>query len=68
VGFPFLGTIPKAVQALQEKGMHRKVQLIVSRGIRNGTDEAKAMALTVEAAAMARVPLAGTTWIPGQQY
>jgi len=26
------------------------------------------VALTVEAAAMARVPLAGTNWIPGQQY
>jgi methylamine---glutamate N-methyltransferase subunit C len=25
------------------------------------------MALTVEAAAMARVPLAGTDWIPGQR-
>ena len=24
--------------------------------------------LTVESAAMARVPLAGTSWIPGQQY
>ena len=24
-------------------------------------------ALTIEAAAMARVPLAGTNWIPGQQ-
>jgi len=26
------------------------------------------VALTVEAAAMARIPLAGTSWIPGQQY
>jgi len=26
------------------------------------------VALTVESAAMARVPLAGTSWIPGQQY
>ncbi|MEO9275482.1 glutamate synthase-related protein [Marinomonas sp. 5E14-1] len=26
------------------------------------------VALNVEAAAMARVPLAGTNWIPGQQY
>ncbi|HAD31209.1 MAG TPA: FMN-binding glutamate synthase family protein, partial [Methylophaga sp.] len=25
------------------------------------------VALTVESAAMARVPLAGTNWIPGQQ-
>jgi transposase InsO family protein len=26
------------------------------------------VALTVESAAMARVPLAGTSWIPGQQF
>jgi methylamine---glutamate N-methyltransferase subunit C len=26
------------------------------------------VALTIEAAAMARVPLAGTSWIPGQQF
>ena len=26
------------------------------------------VALTVESAAMARVPLAGTSWIPGQKY
>jgi glutamate synthase domain-containing protein 2 len=26
------------------------------------------VALTVEAAAMARIPLAGTQWIPGQEY
>lgn len=96
-------------------GMHREVQLIMSGGIRNGADVAKALALgrirgldrtrradragrqrprtrrriprtlaracgkshvhnlepedlvalTIEAAAMAQVPLAGTTWIPG---
>ncbi len=26
------------------------------------------VALTIEAAAMARVPLAGTSWIPGQNH
>jgi len=26
------------------------------------------VALTVESAAMARVPLAGTSWVPGQGY
>src|SRR5881394_1899725 len=30
VGIPILSAIPQAVQALQEMGMHRKVQLIVS--------------------------------------
>jgi hypothetical protein len=34
--------IRPAVQALQDLGMHRKVQLIVSGGIRNGADVAKA--------------------------
>ncbi len=41
VGIPILPAIPQAVQALQEMGMHRKVQLIVSGGIRNGADVAK---------------------------
>ena len=34
VGIPTLAAIPQAVQALQELGVHRKVQLIVSGGIR----------------------------------
>src|SRR6476661_1203588 len=42
-GIPILAAIPQAVQALQELGMHRKVQLIVSGGIRTGADVAKAM-------------------------
>jgi len=45
VGIPILGCIRPAVQALQDLGMHRKVQLIVSGGIRNGADVAKALAL-----------------------
>src|ERR1700758_2471820 len=46
VGIPTLAAIPQAVQALQELGVHRNgVQLIVSGGIRNGADVAKAMAL-----------------------
>src|ERR1041384_3668314 len=36
VGIPILAAIPQAVQSLQELGLHRKVQLIVSGGIRNG--------------------------------
>ena len=35
VGIPILAAIPQAVEALQELGMHRKVQLIVSGGIRS---------------------------------
>ena len=49
VGIPTLAAIPQAVQALQELGLHRKVQLIVSGGIRTGADVAKAMALGADA-------------------
>ena len=49
VGMPILACIRPAVQALQDLGMHRKVQLIVSGGIRNGADVAKALALGADA-------------------
>ena len=45
VGIPILAAIPEAVRSLQELGMHREVQLIVSGGIRSGADVAKALAL-----------------------
>lgn len=57
VGIPILPVIPQAVQALQEMGMHRKVQLIVSGGIRNGADVAKAMALGADAVAIGTAAL-----------
>ena len=46
-----------AVQALQELGMHRKVQLIVSGGIRNGADVAKALALGADAVSIGTAAL-----------
>lgn len=57
VGIPISPAIPQAVQALQEMGMHRKVQLIVSGGIRNGADVAKAMALGADAVAIGTAAL-----------
>ncbi|MFY0677916.1 MAG: FMN-binding glutamate synthase family protein [Neptuniibacter sp.] len=57
VGIPTLAAIPQAVQALQEMGMHRKVQLIVSGGIRNGADIAKCMALGADAVAIGTAAL-----------
>ena len=57
VGIPTLAAIPQAVQALQEMDMHRKVQLIVSGGIRNGADVAKCMALGADAVAVGTAAL-----------
>jgi glutamate synthase domain-containing protein 2 len=49
VGIPILAALPEAVRSLQELDMHRKVQLIVSGGIRSGADVAKALALGADA-------------------
>jgi len=57
VGIPTLAAIPDAVQALQDLGMHRKVQLIVSGGIRTGADVAKALALGADAVSIGSAAL-----------
>jgi methylamine---glutamate N-methyltransferase subunit C len=57
VGIPTLAAIRPAVQALQELGLHRKVQLIVSGGIRTGADVAKALALGADAVSIGTAAL-----------
>ncbi|CAM3295600.1 FMN-binding glutamate synthase family protein [Paracoccus nototheniae] len=57
VGQPTLACIRPAVQALQDLGMHRKVQLVVSGGIRTGADVAKALALGADAVAIGTAAL-----------
>jgi methylamine---glutamate N-methyltransferase subunit C len=57
VGIPTLAAIPPAVKALQELGMHRKVQLIVSGGVRNGADVAKCLALGADAVSVGTAAL-----------
>jgi glutamate synthase domain-containing protein 2 len=57
VGLPILAAIRPAVQALQDLGLHRRVQLIVSGGIRNGADVAKALALGADAVSVGTAAL-----------
>ncbi len=57
VGQPTLACIRPAVKALQDLGMHRTVQLVVSGGIRTGADVAKALALGADAVAIGTAAL-----------
>lgn len=57
VGQPTLACIRPAVKALQDLGMHREVQLVVSGGIRSGADVAKALALGADAVSIGTAAL-----------
>src|SRR5213594_5260249 len=57
VGIPTLPAVRLAVDALQELGLHRKVQLVVSGGIRSGADVAKALALGADAVSIGTAAL-----------
>jgi glutamate synthase domain-containing protein 2 len=57
VGIPTLAAVREAVRALKDLDMHRKVQLIVSGGIRSGADVAKALAMGADAVAIGTAAL-----------
>jgi len=57
VGIPTLPAVRQAVEALQELGMHRQVQLIISGGIRSGADVAKALAMGADAVSIGTAAL-----------
>ena len=57
VGIPTLACLRQAVEALIELDMHRKVQLIVSGGIKSGADAAKAIAMGADAVSIGMASL-----------
>jgi methylamine---glutamate N-methyltransferase subunit C len=56
-GIPTLAAVRLAAEALREVGMEDTVQLVVSGGIRNGADAAKALALGADAVSLGVAPL-----------
>src|SRR5215469_8499189 len=56
-GIPTLPALRQAIEALQELGQHRKVQLIISGGIRSGADVAKALAMGADAVSIGTAAL-----------
>src|SRR5271155_2764668 len=57
VGIPTLAAVRQAARALHELSMHRKVQLVISGGIRNGADVAKCLALGADAVSIGTAAL-----------
>ena len=56
-GMPTMPALVEAVRALREIGMLGQVQLVVSGGIRNGVDAAKALALGADAVSIGTAAL-----------
>jgi methylamine---glutamate N-methyltransferase subunit C len=56
-GIPTLPALRQAVEVLQELDMHRKVQLVISGGIRSGADVAKALAMGADAVSIGSAAL-----------
>src|SRR5437763_5169780 len=56
-GIPTLPALRQAVEALIELDMHRKVQLVISGGIRSGADVAKALAMGADAVSIGTAAL-----------
>ena len=56
-GIPTLPALRQAVEALVELDMHRKVQLVISGGIRSGADVAKALAMGADAVSIGTAAL-----------
>jgi len=63
-GIPTLAAVRMAVEALEELGLYRKVQLIISGGIRTGSDVAKALAMGADAVSIGQAMLIamGCNW------
>ncbi len=56
-GVPTIAAISQAREALEEMGLYGKVNLVISGGIRNGADAAKALALGADAVAIGTASL-----------
>jgi glutamate synthase domain-containing protein 2 len=56
-GIPTIAAVAQARQALEDLGLYGEVNLVVSGGIRNGADAAKALALGADAVAIGTAAL-----------
>lgn len=63
-GIPTLAAVRMAVEALQDLNLHRKVQLVISGGIRTGADVAKALAMGADVVSIGQAILIamGCNW------